>query len=56
MLSQKGIDHIIEFKTIIDDIYKMVEQNKNYNSEALQTMRLLKIYKNHEDHPSANVR
>lgn len=44
MLSQKGIDHIIEFETIIDDIYERVEQNKNYNSEALQTMRLLKIY------------
>lgn len=56
MLSQDGIDHIIEFETIIDDIYKMVEPNKNYNSEVLQTMRLLKIYKNHEDHPSANVR
>ena len=45
MLIQKGIDHIIEFETIIDDLYKKVEENKNYNSEILQTMRLLKKYK-----------
>jgi len=45
MLSQNGIDHIIEFETIINDIYKKVKENKNYNSEILQTMRLLKIYK-----------
>ena len=44
MLSQRGIDHIIEFETIIDDIYERVEKNKNYDSEVLQTIRLLKIY------------
>ncbi len=44
ILSEFGIDHIIEFKTIMDSLYASVNTRKNYDSEILQTIRLMKIY------------
>lgn len=41
-----GIDHIIEFKTIVNKLWQIIEENKNYDSEILQTMRLVKKYIN----------
>ncbi len=39
-----GIDHIIEFDEILNDLIEHTEVNKNYSSEALQMIRLLKAY------------
>jgi hypothetical protein len=45
MLKDNKIDHVIEFKTIIDFMLTTVEKNKNYShSEFLQTIRMLKTY------------
>ena len=44
-LCSGGIDHVIEFKTIIDSLYESVDPNKNPSSEILQTIRLIKIYR-----------
>ena len=44
-LQDGGIDHVIEFETIVRFIAAQVEPNKNYpDSEILQTIRLLKVY------------
>ncbi|ABE51299.1 hypothetical protein [Methanococcoides burtonii] len=46
-LKENGVDHVIEFKAIIEFIVKEVEMNKDYEySEFLQTVRLLKVYGN----------
>ena len=45
LLKAGGINHVIEFPTIIRFIVDEVEANKNYpDSEILQTIRLLKVY------------
>ncbi len=45
LLKDGGIDHVIEFDTIVRFIVDQVEPNKNYpDSEILQTIRLLKVY------------
>ena len=45
LLKDGGIDHVIEFSTIVRFIVSQVEPNKNYpDSEILQTIRLLKVY------------
>ena len=44
LLSEGGVDHVIEFKEVIDDMIQSVESNKNYSSEALQMIRLFKVY------------
>ena len=45
LLKAGGIEHVIEFPTILHFIADQVETNKNYpDSEIMQTIRLLKIY------------
>ena len=45
LLEQGGIDHVVEFDTIVRFVVDQVEANKNYpDSEILQTIRLLKVY------------
>lgn len=45
MLRQAGIDHVIEFPTILGFLISYVEINANYvESETLQLLRLLKRY------------
>ena len=45
LLKAGGIDHVIEFETIVRFIVDQVKANKNYpDSEILQTIRLLKVY------------
>jgi hypothetical protein len=45
MLRQNGVDHIIEFPTILGFLISYVEVNINYvESETLQLLRLLKRY------------
>jgi len=44
-LRSAGIDHVIEFKTIIDSLYESVDPQKSPSSEILQTIRLIKIYR-----------
>lgn len=40
-----GIDHVIEFKTIMDKLYNSTNTKENPSSAVLQTIRLMKIYK-----------
>jgi hypothetical protein len=45
LLKEGGIDHVIEFDTIMRFTVDQVEARKNYpDSEILQTIRLLKVY------------
>lgn len=45
LLKEGGIDHVIEFDTIMRFTVIQVEARKNYpDSEILQTIRLLKVY------------
>lgn len=45
LLESKGIDHIIEFATMLNYIIGKVKPNQNYtNSDLLQLLRLLKHY------------
>ena len=45
LLLEGGVDHVIEFGTIIGYIADQVAPNKNYpDSEILQAIRLLKVY------------
>ncbi|MEZ5335734.1 MAG: hypothetical protein R2741_11095 [Methanolobus sp.] len=45
ILKENKIDHVIEFKTIVDFMVSQVHKNKNYgDSEFLQTIRILKVY------------
>ncbi|RII01061.1 hypothetical protein B9J77_00560 [candidate division NPL-UPA2 bacterium Unc8] len=45
LLSSKGVDHIIEFATMLNYIIGKVKSNQNYvNSDLLQLLRLLKRY------------
>ena len=46
LLRDGGIDHVIEFKTIVNKLWQEIEENKNYDSAILQTMRLTKKYIN----------
>jgi hypothetical protein len=42
----KGIDEINEFSQILNDVFENINKDKNYrDSEFLQTIRLMKIYK-----------
>lgn len=43
-LKSGGIDYVLEFKTILEKLWNETEINKNYQSEILQTMRLVKKY------------
>ncbi len=42
---KKGVDEVIEFPTILKELIKLIEIEPSYDSEVLQTLRLLKIYK-----------
>lgn len=45
IMKDKGVDHLIEFKTILSFIIENIKTNKNYiESDILQTIRLLKHY------------
>jgi hypothetical protein len=45
ILRQKGVDHVLEFPTILNFLISHVEVNVNYiESETLQLLRLLKRY------------
>lgn len=40
-----GVDHAIEFGTIINSLYEAVGKKESPTSEILQTIRLIKIYR-----------
>ena len=45
ILKRKGLDHIIEFRTILEFLIENVKPTKNYtDSDSLQLIRLLKYY------------
>ncbi len=45
LLQKAGIDHIIEFPTLLADMLRLISAQNNYApSQTLQTMRLLKRY------------
>jgi len=44
ILLEHGIDHVIEFQTIVAKLWNVVQLNKDYKSEILQTIRLIKKY------------
>lgn len=39
-----GVDEVIEFSTILRELIKLVKIEPSYDSEVLQTLRLLKIF------------
>ncbi|MEW6070109.1 MAG: hypothetical protein AB1485_05780 [Candidatus Thermoplasmatota archaeon] len=39
-----GVDEVIEFPEILKELIKLIETKPSYDSEVLQTLRLLKIY------------
>jgi len=41
---EKGVDEIIEFPAILRKLIKFIKTEPSYDSEVLQTLRLLKIY------------
>ena len=41
---EKGVDEIIEFPAILRELIKFINTEPSYDSEVLQTLRLLKIY------------
>ncbi len=45
LLKKGGIDHVIEFKTIVDKLWSDIEEKKSYDSGILQTIRLIKKYR-----------
>lgn len=44
LLQSKGIDHIIEFSTIVQNLWELSKRQKSYDSEILQTIRLIQMY------------
>ncbi len=45
MLKDRGIDGIISFRSMLNDILNKVETNRNYQkSQVLQILRILKVY------------
>lgn len=45
LIGSKGVDHVIEFVTVLNYIIGKVKPNQNYvNSDLLQLLRLLKRY------------
>jgi len=45
MLKEKGIDGVISFETILNELIAYVQPNRNYEkSDLLQILRILKIY------------
>lgn len=45
LLRSHGVDAILTFRTILENIFRTLEPNQNYSkSDLLQLMRLLKIY------------
>ncbi len=46
ILKRKGVDHIIDFRTILEFLIENIKATKNYaDSDSLQLIRLLKNYK-----------
>lgn len=43
---KKGFDYIVDFKTILQELIDAIDIHKSYDNRVLQTLRLLKIYKN----------
>jgi hypothetical protein len=41
---QQGIDYVKEFKGTLQQLIMYVEKHRNYDSEVLQTIRVLKVY------------
>jgi hypothetical protein len=41
---KKGVDEIVEFPIILKGLIKLIKTEPSYDSEVLQTLRLLKIY------------
>ena len=51
-----GVNHIIEFKTILDDLIEWVQPQPDYDSDFLQALRIVKNYGHFRinDGPPAN--
>ena len=45
ILKQKGIDYLLTFPTILSWLVKTIKSNKNYYSDELELLRILKHYK-----------
>lgn len=45
ILKAKGIDHLLTFPAILSWLIKNIKSNKNYYSDALELLRILKHYK-----------
>lgn len=42
---KKGMDDIVDFKTVLQELINTIDKHKSYDNRVLQTLRLLKIYK-----------
>jgi hypothetical protein len=46
LLQERGIDHVIEFPTVLQDLLNRLDMHGNYaSSQTLQTLRLMKRYR-----------
>ncbi len=45
LLRESGVDHVLTFRTILENLVQVVESNQTYaKSDTLQLLRLLRIY------------
>ncbi len=45
LLRESGVDHVLTFRTILENLIQFVESNQSYaKSDTLQLLRLLRIY------------
>ena len=45
LLRESGVDHVLTFRTILENLVQVVESNQSYaKSDTLQLLRLLRIY------------
>ena len=45
LLRESGVDHVLTFRTILENLVQVVESNQSYaKSDTLQLLRLLRVY------------
>jgi hypothetical protein len=45
LLRESGVDHVLTFRTILENLVQAVESNQSYaKSDTLQLLRLLRVY------------
>ncbi|MFM8905620.1 MAG: hypothetical protein ACKOIB_10320, partial [Verrucomicrobiota bacterium] len=45
LLKESGVDHVLTFRTILENLVQAVEANQSYaKSDTLQLLRILRVY------------